>query len=394
MHVLAGRRRRHARLGRHLGGKEVHARARVRDVEALGVHAHEVRSVALGLERQRDLLPGRAAHVLQDHDGGLLLLHPRHHPAERLPGLARLADGLLLVVQVGVVHAGRAGDEHVAEPGDVHERAVRRRGLILVQLADVAEQDGRREVALDVRLLEGLDLAREHVIHGELRAVLALGRDADLVQRQQGRLRAGAHRRDAQRATELLDEVAQLGELLDHVVEHLLHVADRREVLRQLALALRVLGVARAGVQRAHRRRGFPASGMGEQRGERRQGWTRVACDERRAEARIAKISREKKSHGGCRRSGRPTRGALKIAPRSRVRAAGSGGEAGDQGSGTVHRAYRDVRLANPLEMRGDTPGKGAGTYLGVPGLLLGLGGFFMPKEGSSKASSASMFTS
>jgi hypothetical protein len=117
----------------------------------------------------------------------------------------------------------------------------------------------------------------------------------------------------------------------------------------------------------------------------------------RRAGARIAKISTKKSradDETSFRQSEGPTRGALKIALRSRDRAAERGEKAVDRGSWASCRAFVDVPLANPLEMRGDTRENGAVTYLGVPGLLLGLGGFFMPKEGSSKASSASMPTS
>ena len=138
-------------------------------------------------------------------------------PAERLSRFTLLIHGLLLVVEVGVIHAGRAGHEHVAVPGDVHEGAVRRRGLILVELTDVSEENRRREVALDVRLLEGLNLAGEDVVDPELGSVHRLCGGGDLVEREQGRLRAGAHRRHTERAPERLDEVLELGKLPHHV---------------------------------------------------------------------------------------------------------------------------------------------------------------------------------
>ena len=102
----------------------------------------------------------------------LRAVHPVHHAGEGLSGLAAVVEALLLVVEVGVVDAGGAGHEEVAVPGDLDEAAVGRRGLLVAELADVAEEDGRREVALDVGLLEGLDLAGEGVLHLQLAARL------------------------------------------------------------------------------------------------------------------------------------------------------------------------------------------------------------------------------
>ena len=222
------------------GGEEVDARARVGDVVVLGVQAHEVALVTLPLEFLGDLLPGRVAHVLKDDDRGQVLRHPGHHTPESLSRLTLLIESLLLVVEVGVIDAGRARDEHVHVTGHVHQSTVCGGGLISVELADVAEEDGRGKVALDVSLLEGLNLAREDVVDAELLAVLNLGGVADLVEREEGRLGAGAHGGHADGPSESLDQPLQLGELLDHVREHALDVADRGELLGEANFGLRL----------------------------------------------------------------------------------------------------------------------------------------------------------
>ena len=142
----------------------------------LGVHGHEAGDVAVLRPPVGDELPRRPLHVLQDHHRRLRAVHPVHHAGEGLSGLAAVVEALLLVVEVGVVDAGGAGHEEVAVPGDLDEAAVGRRGLLVAELADVAEEDGRREVALDVGLLEGLDLAGEGVLNLKLAA--RLGKDS------------------------------------------------------------------------------------------------------------------------------------------------------------------------------------------------------------------------
>ena len=219
------------------GGEQVDARARVGDVVVLGVQAHEVALVPVPLEVLGDLLPGGVAHVLEYDNRGLVLLRPGHHTPERLAGLARVLQTLLLVVEVGVIDAGRTRDEHVHVTRHVHQRPVGGGGLILVELADIAEEDGRGKVALDVSLLEGLNLAREDVVDAQLLAVLGVGGVGDLVEREEGRLGAGAHRGHPDGPAQRLDQLLKLGELLDHVREHALDVANRRELLGEANFA-------------------------------------------------------------------------------------------------------------------------------------------------------------
>ena len=84
-----------------------------------------------------------------------LPVDPVHHPGEGLPGLPAVVEPLLLVVQIGIVDAGGARHQQVAVPGDVHEAAVRRGGLLVPQFANVPEEDRRGEVPLDVGLQGG-----------------------------------------------------------------------------------------------------------------------------------------------------------------------------------------------------------------------------------------------
>ena len=80
--------------------------------------------------------------------------HPSEHAPEGLARLALLVDALLRV-QIRVVHARRARDQDVHVARHRAHRAARGRRRLAVELADVAEEQRRREVPLDVGLLEG-----------------------------------------------------------------------------------------------------------------------------------------------------------------------------------------------------------------------------------------------
>ena len=155
---------------------EVDSGSGVRDVVELRVHPDVGGKVPMLVPSLADEVPRSAADVLENDHRGLGPVHPVHHAFERLSGLASVVQTLLLVVEVGVVDAGGAGHEEVAVAGDLDEAAVGRRGLLVAELADVAEEDGRREVALDVGLLEGLDLAGEGVL--DLQLAARLGNDS------------------------------------------------------------------------------------------------------------------------------------------------------------------------------------------------------------------------
>ena len=205
----------------------------------LRVEAAKAGRVAARLEVELHLVPRGAAHVLDDHHRRPAARDPAHHAAPRLAALALLVDALLVVGEVRVVDARRAGDEQVARvaravrAGHAHLRAVGRRRERLGELADVAEEHGRLEVALDVRLLVRLDLAREDVLDGQLRAERGRARLRDHLEREQQALGARAHRRDAQRpARERLGELLDRGRALHEVVEHLLRLVDHGQVGR------------------------------------------------------------------------------------------------------------------------------------------------------------------
>jgi hypothetical protein len=63
-------------------------------------------------------------------------------------------------------------------------------GTLLAQLGHIPKEDRRREVALDVSLLERLDLTGENMVEPESKAVLRLDRLSHHAEREQRRLGA------------------------------------------------------------------------------------------------------------------------------------------------------------------------------------------------------------
>lgn len=147
-----------------------------------------------------NLVPRSVADVFQDDDRRLVLLDPLQHASERPTGFTIRFDVLLLVVKVGIVDTRCTGDEDLPESGwtrmtagQTHvnitrhgdERSIGRVCPFLPELCHIAEQDGRRKVALNVRLLEWFDLAGEDVVKSKSQSVLRLDGFGDHVERQQ-----------------------------------------------------------------------------------------------------------------------------------------------------------------------------------------------------------------
>lgn len=110
-------------VGRIRCGKEVHASSSVRDVVLLCVQAssqslaeledlpYVVRIIVDLGKVLNDLVPGGAAHVLQNDNRGLMFLNPLKHATEGPTRLAIRVNVLLLIVEPRIVDAGRSSDQ-------------------------------------------------------------------------------------------------------------------------------------------------------------------------------------------------------------------------------------------------------------------------------------------
>jgi len=217
-----------------LASKQVDSRSSVRNVETLCIDSHKLRVVTLIIESLRNLVPRRVAHVLQDDDRRLALSDPVHHPSERLPGFTLRVQSLAFVVQVGVINARSTRHQHVDVVGHINLGAVSCGGLVTTQFTNVSEEDGRRKVSLNVRLLERFDFAREHVVDRQPSAIELLGGVTNLVEREKRRLGAGAHRRDANRSLHGCQEGFHTGNARYEIDKHLTNFPDNRQVLGEL----------------------------------------------------------------------------------------------------------------------------------------------------------------
>ena len=162
----------------------------MRDIKRLGVDAEVAGAVFVALEVLLNALPGSTANVLEDDERWPVSLHPRHHATEGATGLAVGVNVLLLIVEVGIVDTRSPSHEKIdisgyGSKGTVSSGTKRfslstslepqkhdNSRFAVSELTNITKKERWLEVALNIRLLEGLNLTGENVLVLQVDTVL------------------------------------------------------------------------------------------------------------------------------------------------------------------------------------------------------------------------------